>query len=314
MRPPNKILEAIISAAERDVQTLTTEDTVRRIHHCLQANTAVCKSLGADFMPQMQLFFTPYLVIYKQYSELISNAIQSGDPYAARSSFVKALRSVKRAVLQLLEVFIQSSDLPDITAKEMVLEMMDPILGDYSRNVPDARDAEVLSLFATIIQKFGMTMENEVPRIFTSVFECTLQMITKNFEDHPEHRVNFFSLLQSITKHCFPVLYTMSQEQLTLIIDSVVWAFRHTMRNVAETGLLLLEDLIFNFSTSPLVLQFYKAFYIKIMREIFSVMTGAYPEVFLSLRMAQIRFTSRDSNCNARSCTCFSCPSRTKIC
>jgi exportin-1 len=29
--------------------------------------------------------------------------------------------------------------------------------------------------------------------------------------------------------------------QLKLVIDSIVWAFRHTERNVAETGLSLLQ-------------------------------------------------------------------------
>jgi len=32
--------------------------------------------------------------------------------------------------------------------------MMDQVLGDYARNVPDARESEVLSLFATIINKY----------------------------------------------------------------------------------------------------------------------------------------------------------------
>lgn len=44
------------------------------------------------------------------------------------------------------------------------------------------RDAEVLSVFATVINKLKEAMEPEVPRIFESCFECTLQMITKNFE------------------------------------------------------------------------------------------------------------------------------------
>jgi hypothetical protein len=44
------------------------------------------------------------------------------------------------------------------------------------------RDAEVLSLFATIINKLQAAMEKEVPRIFEAVFEVTLDMITKNFE------------------------------------------------------------------------------------------------------------------------------------
>jgi exportin-1 len=38
--------------------------------------------------------------------------------------------------------------------KQFVPPMMDPVLGDYARNVPDARESEVLSLFATIINKY----------------------------------------------------------------------------------------------------------------------------------------------------------------
>lgn len=44
------------------------------------------------------------------------------------------------------------------------------------------RDSEVLSLFATIINKLQGLMETDVPRIFEAVFEVTLTMITKNFE------------------------------------------------------------------------------------------------------------------------------------
>ena len=51
-----------------------------------------------------------------------------------------------------------------------------------SRVSPCCRDAEVLSLFAAIINKLAGKMQAEVPRIFEAVFECTLQMITVNFE------------------------------------------------------------------------------------------------------------------------------------
>jgi hypothetical protein len=39
-----------------------------------------------------------------------------------------------------------------------------------------------------------------------------LQMITKNFEDYPEHRLKFFSLLRAIATHCFPALIRLSSE------------------------------------------------------------------------------------------------------
>lgn len=50
------------------------------------------------------------------------------------------------------------------------------------RNIAGARDPEVLSLFATAIEKLGDSMQQYVPRIMEAVFECTLLMITRNFE------------------------------------------------------------------------------------------------------------------------------------
>lgn len=68
----------------------------------------------------------------------------------------------------------------------------------------------------------------------------------------------------------------MSSAQLQLVMDSIVWAFRHTERNVAETGLNLLEDLLHKFGESgPQVLtSFHQAYFLKIMQEILVVMTG----------------------------------------
>ena len=36
-------------------------------------------------------------------------------------------------------------------------------------------------------------------------------------------------------------------QQLKLVMDSIFWALRHTERNIAETGLNLLLDLLANF-------------------------------------------------------------------
>jgi hypothetical protein len=66
-------------------------------------------------------------------------------------------RSIKRETLKLIETFVdKAEDLPHM-GKQFVPPMMDPVLGDYARNVPDARESEVLSLYATIINKYACT-------------------------------------------------------------------------------------------------------------------------------------------------------------
>lgn len=51
------------------------------------------------------------------------------------------MRSVKKVALKLIDTFVERCDEPALVAQQFVPAMMDPILGDYARNVPDARCA-----------------------------------------------------------------------------------------------------------------------------------------------------------------------------
>ena len=93
---------------------------------------------------------------------------------------------------------------------------------------------------ALIVNKLEATITTEVPKIFDAVFECTLEMINKNFEDYPQHRTYFYELLQAVDLHCFKAFLNIPPAQFKLVFDSIVWAFKHTMRNVADTGLQIL--------------------------------------------------------------------------
>ena len=110
------------------------------------------------------------------------------------------MRSAKKEVLRLLITFINKSGPPEAepmaVANGFILPVLDPILEDYRRNIAGAPDLEVLSLFATVVEKLKMNVVNEVPRIMEAVFEYTLDMIAKTFEDYPEHCIQFFEFLK----------------------------------------------------------------------------------------------------------------------
>lgn len=60
--------------------------------------------------------------------------------------------------------------------------LLDTVLLDYQKtNVACAREPEVLGAMATIVNKLQGHITSEVPKIFDAVFECTLDMINKNF-------------------------------------------------------------------------------------------------------------------------------------
>jgi len=106
-----------------------------------------------------------------------------------------------------------------------------------------------------------------------------LDMITKNFEDFPEHRLNFFKLLRAINLHAFPGLLAIGQKsakQFQLVIDSIVWSFNHLERNIADTGLNILFELIVNMEKSPVSNDFFKTYFLPILQDLLGVLTDIF--------------------------------------
>ncbi|CAH8336370.1 unnamed protein product [Eruca vesicaria subsp. sativa] len=276
MALPNQKWAEIIGQAHQNADSLKEPDMIRIVLHIFQTNTRVATSLGTHFISQISLIFLDMLNIYKMYSELVSSNSADSGMYASKIYVVKLLRSVKREILNLTKTFLDKDVNKPHIGKQFVPSIMNVVLADYASNVPDARESEVLSLFVTIIHQYKVAMQDDVPRIFEFVFPCTLEMITKNFEDYPDHRLKFFSLLRAIATYCFDALLRMSREQLKLVMDSVIWAFRHTERNITETGLKLLLVLLKKFKKSDFSNQFYRTYFMQIEQEILAVMTDTF--------------------------------------
>ena len=51
---------------------------------------------------------------------------------------------MKKSALRLIEAFVDKCEDPDLVATQFVPAIMDPILGDYASNVPDARQVTLL--------------------------------------------------------------------------------------------------------------------------------------------------------------------------
>lgn len=64
--------------------------------------------------------------------------------------------------------------------------------------------------------------------------------------------------------------------QFKLVLDSVIWGFKHTMRNVADTGLSILYQMLQNVAQMDNAAQsFYQTYYTDILQHIFSVVTDS---------------------------------------
>jgi exportin-1 len=239
MEMPNRTWKLIMDQASKNVESLVAPEAIKEVIKILKTNNRVCGAVGSLFTFQLQIFFLDMLNVYKVYSEQISAAIATQGAIATQMSLVRSMRSAKKEVLRLLIVFIDKSGPPEAepraVAQGFIPPVLDPILGDYRRNIAGARDPEVLKLFSTVIEKLKTNVVDEAPRIMEALFEVTLEMITKNFEDFPEHRIKFFEFLKSINQYCFAALFNIPPEHQKLVVHAVVWAMKHTERNISDT-------------------------------------------------------------------------------
>jgi len=59
-------------------------------------------------------------------------------------------------------------------------------------------------------------MLDKIPPILDAVFESTLSMISKDFQEYPEHRVSFFKLIREINEYCFPGIFYLLKKYIFL--------------------------------------------------------------------------------------------------
>jgi exportin-1 len=276
MYSPNERWRAIIQGAAQNFESLKTHDTMTTLINLLKTNVAAAKSIGAAFILQMKDIFRDMMELYKAYSQMISAEVQKMGPLVTRHIHVKQMRSIKKEILALVEMFIKNSKDMQLIAKHFVPSLLEATLGDYKNSVPDARDPGVLSLLTVVISQLKDTMMNDLPKIMESVLECTLPMITKNLQDYTEHRINLFNLLRAITSNCFAAFFKIPPQGFKLIIDSILWASKHDHRSVYETGLKILLEMLQNIENQnnpQLTSSFYQTFFIPILNDVLFVLT-----------------------------------------
>ena len=72
---------------------------------------------------------------------------------------VRGLRTIKKEILKLIETFVDKAEDLQAVRTQMVPQLLDSVLVDYSRNVAGARDAEVLKAMTAMITKLSVCLD-----------------------------------------------------------------------------------------------------------------------------------------------------------
>jgi exportin-1 len=163
------------------VDVLGDPENVKQIGNILKTNVAACVAIGPYFLPQLGRLWVDMLGLYGAASNNVSTAVaEQGKLYmslacglpcrltwhlhvtlglvATRTPKVRALRTIKKEILKLVETYIKRAEDLEGTNANLIPGLLEAVLGDYSRNVAPARDAEVLNLIATIVGVLGVSV------------------------------------------------------------------------------------------------------------------------------------------------------------
>ncbi|KAI9276545.1 nuclear export factor CRM1 [Sporodiniella umbellata] len=275
MSLPNSAWNNLIAQAKQNPECLNSASEIKILANVLKTNVSACSSVGSAFILQLSTIYMDLLALYRIIGELVSQTVAKEGLIATKTPKVRGWRTIKKEILKLIDIYVKNTLDPNTVNENMVDPFLESVLSDYNSNIDAARDAEVLNVISTIIDTLQILMTPRVVTIFEATFEPTLNMITKDFTEYPEHRAGFYSMLKSINKYCFPALLELAPAQFKLLIDSIVWGFKHTMRDIADLGLEICGELIDNISrTDPAIAgAFYQSYYLSLLQDIFFVLT-----------------------------------------
>jgi exportin-1 len=234
------------------------------------------RQLGPGFYSQLGLMYVDMLSLYKAVSTMISDAVAKDGLVATKTPKVRGLRTIKKEILKMIETYINQADNVEEIVRDLAQPLFGAVLEDYSTNVPDARDAEVLNCMTALVSKVGHLIPEGVVLILQNIFSCTLDMIKNDFIEYPEHRVEFYKLLKEINSKSFQALLQLSGDAFQSLINAALWAFKHNNREVEDNGLILTIDLIENvekMGDTAFTKAFYDNFYFQILSDTFYVFT-----------------------------------------
>mmetsp|Transcript_11016 Transcript_11016/g.16647 ORF Transcript_11016/g.16647 Transcript_11016/m.16647 type:complete len:1109 (-) Transcript_11016:83-3409(-) len=278
MMQPNTAWRTILANGSSNPAQMTDSATLREVIQILKLNTRMVQTIGSIYTSQLENIFQDLLNLYRHYSQYVLSAVASQGAIATQMSTVRLVRSAKKEIVRLFSSYIEKSGPPEADAAAVVSNILppilDPVLSDYSKSVANARDMEVLVFVFKVVSRLKSHVSDLIPKLFEHVFPSTLEMITVNYEDFPEHRVQFYYFIKSVIKNCFASLFNIPAEQQKLTVDVIVWATKHTERNISDMGLDILYELLQNVGRTPNIAQgFYRQYLLALIQDVLSVMT-----------------------------------------
>jgi exportin-1 len=146
----------MMAQAKQNTDCLHNAQEIKVLSNVLKTNVAACTSVGSAFILQLSKIYMDLLALYRIIGKLVSESVATQGLIATKTPKVRGWRTIKKEILKLVDTYVEcTTDINTINTvnTNMVDPFLEAVLTDYNSNVDTARDAEVLNVIATIINK-----------------------------------------------------------------------------------------------------------------------------------------------------------------
>ena len=149
---------------------------------------------------------------------------------------LRPMKILRRDILKLLQTYINKTENLQYFSQNF-LPTLRALKSDFQSNDQNARDPEVLELFATLLSKLGPDLQPFMDQILVHLLSPTLNMIANDFNSFPEFREGFFQLVKSIVMYCADALITMESNSFNTLVQSIIFGCKHEKTEIMDLSL-----------------------------------------------------------------------------
>lgn len=135
------------------MDVLNNAQEIKVLSNVLKTNVAACTSVGPAFIIQLAKIYQDLLALYGIVGRLVTQNVAEQGPIATKTPKVRGLRTIKKEILKLIDTYVECAEDLATVNDNMVGPFLEAVLSDYRNSLDIARDAEVLNVLATMVNK-----------------------------------------------------------------------------------------------------------------------------------------------------------------
>ena len=279
MQPTYMDWQTIFEQASQSPDILQNSMAIKALDLIIKINERVCTSVKTAYWSFAVYIYDNLIKAYMYYSNMINDAYNQNQMHHGS---IKVFKGIKKTILKFITSMINNNDDPNIIMTG-ILPALSNLIEAFRYAHYENRDADVLLVFAAILEKLKNTQYDYIVSIWKYLCLFTLEMIKSDFQSYPEHRQNFFVLVKSLISNALDALFQVQESNFNRdVLDAIIWAIRHNQPQMYETGLETILILIKNINAIKVSNNiniadiFYKSFYFDLIQEILCVLTDSF--------------------------------------